>query len=411
MLKKIFIVLISFILVSCATNNEEEKIVDEYIAPVKDVFLFDELDNDLKQRIRNANGNSAFQNYQFYMLDKSIYENDLLDINGNVINFNNYDSFILEVLSTTCSHCKDSLENNLDSLLDLDVTIIQYFNVGDVDDIKNLYEDIDRSIPSNIIVIGKDEGLDDYLRHDIGIERYPTLISYKDNKISFSSIGDMDEESFKSYYEISFNNPLKKEDLIDSEGNDLLSLNRSVDDVKNDLSIENQNKINDLDNDGYTIEATYKLMGKSVDFTKMSNDKSSPYISEVDDFTIYEDSDLVLLYTFLKDETQSERIEYINELIASNDEVEYLLILIEGIDNSSSAYKKMDIKANCPVVSVEGYIPQDFFIIGITSYPTVLFIRNGVYTGAYSNIENTIKFNQAIEMFLGDNCISLVRNN
>ena len=411
MLKKIFIVLISFILVSCATNNEEEKIVDEYIAPVKDVFLFDELDNDLKQRIRNANGNSAFQNYQFYMLDKSIYENDLLDINGNVINFNNYDSFILEVLSTTCSHCKDSLENNLDSLLDLDVTIIQYFNVGDVDDIKNLYEDIDRSIPSNIIVIGKDEGLDDYLRHDIGIERYPTLISYIDNKISFSSIGDMDEESFKSYYEISFNNPLKKEDLIDSEGNDLLSLNRSVDDVKNDLSIENQNKINDLDNDGYTIEATYKLMGKSVDFTKMSNDKSSPYISEVDDFTIYEDSDLVLLYTFLKDETQSERIEYINELIASNDEVEYLLILIEGIDNSSSAYKKMDIKANCPVVSVEGYIPQDFFIIGITSYPTVLFIRNGVYTGAYSNIENTIKFNQAIEMFLGDNCISLVRNN
>ena len=411
MLKKIFIVLISFILVSCATNNEEEKIVDEYIAPVKDVFLFDELDNDLKQRIRNANGNSAFQNYQFYMLGKDIYENDLLDINGNTINFNNYDSFILEVLSTTCSHCKDSLENNLDSLLDLDVTIIQYFNVGDVDDIKNLYEDIDRSIPSNIIVIGKDEGLDDYLRHDIGIERYPTLISYKDNKISFSSIGDMDEESFKSFYEISFNNPLKKEDLIDSEGNDLLSLNRSVDDVKNDLSIENQNKINDLDNDGYTIEATYKLMGKSVDFTKMSNDKSSPYISEVDDFTIYEDSDLVLLYTFLKDETQSERIEYINELIASNDEVEYLLILIEGIDNSSSAYKKMDIKANCPVVSVEGYIPQDFFIIGITSYPTVLFIRNGVYTGAYSNIENTIKFNQAIEMFLGDNCISLVRNN
>lgn len=411
MLKKFFIVLISFILVSCATNNEEEKLIDEYIAPVKDVFLFDELDNDLKQRIRDANGNSAFQNYQFYMLGKDIYENDLLDINGNIINFNNYDSFILEVLSTTCSHCKDSLENNLDSLLDLDVTIIQYFNVGDVDDIKNLYEDIDRSIPSNIIVIGKDEGLDDYLRHDIGIERYPTLISYKDKKISFSSIGDMDEESFKSYYEISFNNPLKKEDLIDSESNDLLSLNRSVDDVKNDLSVENQNKINDLDNDGYTIEATYKLMGKSVDFTKMSNDKSSPYISEVDDFTIYEDSDLVLLYTFLKDETQSERIEYINELIASNDEVEYLLILIEGIDNSSSVYKKMDTKANCPVVSVEGYIPQDFFIIGITSYPTALFIRDGVYTGAYSNIENTIKFNQAIEMFLGGNCISLVRNN
>ncbi len=411
MLKKIFIVLISFILVSCATNNEEEKLIDEYIAPVKDVFLFDELDNDLKQRIRNANGNSAFKNYQFYMLGKSIYENDLLDINGNIINFNNYDSFILEVLSTTCSHCRDSLKNNLDSLLELDTTIIQYFNVGDIDDIKNLYEDIDRSIPDNIIVIGKDEGLDDYLRNDIGIERYPTLISYKDNKISFSSIGDMDEESFKSYYEISFINILEKEDLIDSEGNDLLSLNRSVDDVKNDLSIENQNKINDLDNDGYTIEATYKLMGKSVDFTKMSNDKSSPYISEVDDFTIYEDSDLVLLFTFLKDETQSERIEYINELITSNDEVEYLLVLIEGIDNSSSAYKKMDIKANCPVVSVEGYIPQDFFIIGITSYPTALFIRNGVYTGVYSNIENTIKFNQAIEMFLGDTCISLTRNN
>ena len=170
MLKKFFIVLISFFLVSCATNKEEDKLIDEYIAPVKDVFLFDELDTNLKQRIRDANGNSAFQNYQFYMLNKSIYENDLLDINGNIINFNNYDNFILEILSTTCSHCRDSLKNNLDSLLDLDTTIIQYFNVGDVDDIKNLYKDIDRSIPSNIIVIGKDEGLDDYLRNDIGIE-------------------------------------------------------------------------------------------------------------------------------------------------------------------------------------------------------------------------------------------------
>ncbi len=409
MLKKFFIVLISFVLVSC--NIEEEKLIDEYIAPVKDVFLFNELDTKLKNEIKKANGNSDFQNYQFYMLGKSIYESDLLDIDGNIINFNNYDSFILEVLSTTCSHCRDSLENNLDSLLSLDTTIIQYFNVGDTDDIKNLYKDIGRSIPDNVIVIAKDEGLDDYLRHDIGIERYPTLISYKNNKISFSSIGDMNEESFKSYYEISFINTLEKDDLIDTDGNDLLSLNRSVDDVKNDLSVDNQNKINDLDNDGYTIEATYKLMGKSVDFTKISNDRNSPYISEVDDFTIYEDCDLVLFYTFLKDETQSEKIEYINELIASNDDVKYLLILIEGIDNSSSAYKKMDIKANCPVVSVEGYIPQDFFIIGIASYPTALFIRNGIYTGAYSNIENTIKFNQAIEMFLGDTCISLTRNN
>lgn len=411
MLKKILIVLSLLLLVSCIKDKKETTVIDEYIAPVKDVFLFDELDGNLKQRIKKANGNKDYLNYQFKMLGRGVYEKDLTDIKGNTINLKDYDNFILEVLSTACSHCRDSIRDNVDNLLNLDTTLIQYFNIGDRTDIENLYEDINKDIPENIIIIGRDKNFEDYLKNEICIDRYPTLISYKDGELTFSSIGDMNLETSNSFYEISFVDPIARSELIDEDGNDLLTLDRSIDDVKNDLSRANQNKINELDNDEYTKEATYKLIGKEVDFVNMNNDRNNPYISEIEDFSKYQDSELVLLFTYLKDETDTDKVKYVNELIESNDSVEYIVVLIEGMDTSSVSYSKMNLKFKSPVVSVLGYIPADFFTIGIANYPTALFIRSGIFTGAYSNIESVDMFNEAVDTFLGEGSIALLKNN
>lgn len=404
MLKKILVVLSILLLVSCG-DKKKEIVIEEYICPIKDVFLFDELDYKLAQRVKKANGYKDFSNYQFKMLYKDVYDQELVDIWGNVIDLKEYDNFILEVLSSTCLHCKKSIEDNLDNLLALDTTIIQYFNVGDKDDIKSLYKDIGIDIP-NIVIIEKDEDLNKYLKDYLCIDRYPTLISFKDDKVSFNSIGDMNLETTNSYYDLSFNNVID-EKIVD----ELIKLDRDIDDLKNNLSSINQNKIIELDNDEYTIEASYKLMGNVVDFDDMSNDRNTVYLSEVDDYSKYKDKDLVLLFTSLKDSNDTDKVDFINKLIESNSDVEYIVVLIEGIDNSSNIYKTMKTRFKCEAVSVLGYIPVDFFTIGLINYPSAFFIRKGIYTGVYSNIESVELFNKAIDTFLGDGSIALVKNN
>ena len=393
----------------CRPQKEpiEENI--EYIDPVKDIFIFSALDSTTQYRIRKANGNKEYSNYQFDMLFKDVYSRPVQDISGNTINLADYEKLIVEVVSVECSHCKKQNESIDKFTAYFYGTLVQYFNVGDREEIMQFYGNT--PIPEDLIVISRDEGFKDYIMDELGLKKYPSTLAYYEGKLSFMCDGETDIIGFRELCTIGFEERLSEEDFLDRDGNDLLKANRSVEDVKNDLSEENRSRISELDNDTYTQELTYSLMSKKVDFTRISNKKSSVYINEIDDFTIYEDKQLVLLYTYLRDNSQVDRVDFINELIEDNPDLSFIVVLIEGAESSSAALNSMNTRFRCPIVSVLGYMPDDFFKFGITAYPTAVFVDKGTFTGAYSNIRDKETFKKATETFLGEKCVAYKKNN
>lgn len=414
MLKKIFVLSLLFLLVACNANKQEVIEIKDYIDPAKDVFLFDEIDENLKEIIKKANGNKDYNNYQFKMLNKEVYKDNLKDIDGNDFCFINdsISSYVLEIVSVDCSHCKDMVKSHIQYMNDSNIKTIQYFNVGDKQDILDFYLELDIDIPNNITIIPHDDGMNDYIKNELKAESYPSLIAYYNNKVSFMEYGDINEEELEAFYQLGFNNTLLIDNsLKDINGNDLLSLDRSIEDVEESLSDENINKLESLDNNNKTKDMTLKIIGTKCNYDEISNDKSSIHINEIGDYSVYKNKDVVLLYTYFRSTDDTDRIDFINSLIESNSEVEYIVVLIEGLEPTSSIYKSMNKKFKAKVTSVLGYTPEDFFKFGISDYPTALFIEKGTFTGAYSNIDGIDNFNKAIDMFIGDNSIALKTNN
>ena len=415
-LRKIFSVfIVSFLLFSCAQKEvpevpaKEEK--EEFIDPVKDVFIFGEIEPDLRQKLKLANCRSDMNNYQFSMLGKDVYDGDLTDIEGNTVGLKQLNTFFLEIVSVNCSHCKKQL-HVMESLIEgKEIPFVQYFNVGNKEEILEMYDSEGVALSDDMIVIAEDEDMKEYVKNALKMKSYPTLLTCKDGKISFDAVGELDGESFEEVCRFGFTDVLDVHELKDGDGRELLSLNRSIDDLKSDLSEENIAKIETLDNDDYTADLSYRLMGRQLDFDTISNSHSDVYFNEVDDYSIYEDEELVLLYTYLRDNSETDKVEFINELIASDPELKYIVVLVEGLESSSAALKNMKIRFNCPVVSVLGRMPDDFFGFGLVNYPTAVFVEKGTFSGAYSNIADKEKFAEAIGVFLKDGCIAFKRNN
>ena len=408
MLKKL-IILLFILLVSCDSKQviNEEK---QYIDPINDLYIFDELNTNNQELINLATGNKEYRNEQFKMLYKDIYCKDIVDIFGNKYNLSKYDNLVFEVVSVECEHCKNFIKEHSNNLLSHGIQVVQYFNVGNKDEIINFYNDMDMEIPNNIIVVEKNDDLYSYVKDYIRIVKYPSLISYKNGKVSFMVDGEKNDSNLNAFYNISFINPLTIEDLSNEDGNSYIEICRNENDVLNSLSDDNLSKLKSLDNDDNTVSYTSKLIGSKVDYDNMSGHKDSTYISDIEDYSYYKDKNVVLLFTYLNDASEIEKINEINNIIAMNDNLEYIVVLVEGMESSSNIYRSMPIKFNCKVVSVLGYIPNDFFKLGIKNYPTAFFIESGTYTGAYSNIEKD-RFNEAIDLFIGDNSIALVGNN
>ena len=416
MIRKILtLFLLCLLFTGCSEEKKEEENIPQetidYIDPVKDVFIFGELKEDLKYKIKKANCNADFANYQFKMLGKPAYEGIVKDINDNDVDLGQLKDFYLEVVSVECSHCKKQLPLMVNLAKDAEYPFVQYFNVGTREEVLSLYEEEGLSIPENMIVLCRDENLKDFIKENLALKSYPTLLTYKDGKVTFDAVGEINEDSFAMLNTLGFEEAIDVNTLKDKYGNDLLSISRSIDDLKNDLSKENREKLEALDNDDYTAQLTYQLMGKRADLETINTPQGDHFYSEVDDFSIYENEKLVLLYTYLRDNSETEKVEFINDLMKQESDEKYIVILVEGLESSSFALKNMSVRFNCPVVSVLGRMPEDFFNFGLANYPTAVFLDKGTFTGAYSNIESKEKYTEALGIFLGDQCIAYKSNN
>ena len=415
MFKKILLILLILSCLSCGKHDNEMKqeveieTINEYIDPVRDIFLFDELDEKLRNRIKTANNNKEFNNYQFQMLFRDIYNKPLVDIDGNTINLVDYKKLVVEVVSVKCSHCKKQIEK-IDSFLRDDITFVQYFNIGNKEDIIKFYNEAGVVMPENVIIIARDNEFKKYLIDELKLEMYPSLLTFKDNRLSFVVQGETYGDTIDYIYDIGFDNILTKDDLTDKDGVFLLDKTYSFDDVKNSISRDNMERLQMLDNDGKTVDMTISVIGSKFDFKTMSNSDSKVYIKEVDDFEYYRDKKLVIIYTYLKDENDVEKIEYINNLIDQNKGYEYIVALSEGLESSSTILENMDVRFDCPVVSLSARVPDDFSRMGYISYPSAVFVDNGIFTGVYSNIQQDA-FKNALEWFLSDKSIAYKKNN
>ena len=366
MIRKILtLFLLCLLFTGCSEEKKEEENIPQeaidYIDPVKDVFIFGELKEDLRYKIKKANCNADFANYQFKMLGKPAYEGIVKDINDNDVDLGQLKDFYLEVVSVECSHCKKQLPLMVDLARDAEYPFVQYFNVGTREEVLSLYEEEGLSMPENMIVLCRDENLKDFIKENLALKSYPTLLTYKDGKVTFDAVGEINEDSFAMLNTLGFEEVIDVSTLKDKYGNDLLSISRSIDDLKNDLSKENREKLEALDNDDYTAQLTYQLMGKRADLETINTPQGDNFYSEV--------------------------------------------------ESSSFALKNMSVRFNCPVVSVLGRMPEDFFNFGLANYPTAVFLDKGTFTGAYSNIESKEKYTEALGIFLGDQCIAYKSNN
>lgn len=421
MFKKLILILLTLLLVSC-TNNKQEEVIDIpleeslFIDPINDVFLFDELNSEIRNRwldVVNTDGGSRISNYQLEMLYKDVYDDELVDIDGNIVNLKDYEKLVINFVSVECGACKLEIENYINDIVSFDDSIqfVQYFGIGDKEDILDLYKELNVTIPNNLIIIAANDDMKNYMKYDLMAEMYPTFVFYLNNKVSFDIVSKLSLNAYIKAIDIGFNNPIKIEELVDEKKRDIFSLNRDIDDVKNDLSKESIERINYLDEPiyEYTSNMTYKMMGKKLDYTNLL-EANAGAISQVNDYSRYIDKDLVIFYESFSNSSETDKVEFINSLMNDKD-IEYIVVLIEGFESQSRIYEEMDIKFNCPVVSNLGYMPRGFYAIGINVYPTALFVKEGTFTGAYAPIACIDDFNYAIDTFLKDKCIALKANN
>ncbi len=410
MLKKLLFLLL-FLCVSCTKPEETAHPAREYIEPMKDVLLFDEIDAKLQDRLQEANNDAYFQNYQFQMLFQEAYDGTLTDIDGEPFRFDEHEKIWLEIVSVSCSHCQNQL-SYINEILDYeDVSFVQYFNVGTEEEIRELYAQQGIAIPKELTVIARDDDFRQYITDILHVKVYPTLIGFADDEVSFVNAGEMEMDRLPVVYDLCFENRLQRSELVTAKGEDLLSINRSMEDVEASLSEENRQRLSELDHDGKTRELTLSMIGREIDYKKYNANNNSIYIDEVKDFTRYQDKKTVFIYTYLRDNSETDKVEFINELIHNDENYDYVVILMEGLESSSAALRHMDVSFDAPVVSSLARVPSDLLRYGLVSYPTAIFADEGVFVGAYSQIESVEQFKKALQLFLSEESLAYPENN
>lgn len=400
--KKILSVLVLFLLCACANNKDIEPEI-KYIDPINSINIFDELEEADKEILKKANGNNSLSNYQFKMIGKQVFSEDLIDIYYNPVNLNDYDKFVLEFVSPGCDHCRKMINDHLSKMLDSGITLIQYFNTDNNVDIFEMYSEIGIDIPDNLIICYNSDSFINYARYDLHLELFPTLIAYENGKVNFCVTGELNNDELDSFYSIGFNKTVDFEKY-----SELIKSCRDANDVKDSLGKENLELIKSINDEEATLNQTINIIGSKLDFSDIDEVNNTTYINEINDYSKYENSDLVIIYTYLSDPNQVDKVRFINKIIDSNSELEYIVVLIEGMENSGLNYALMSENFNCPCVSVLASVPRAFHSLGFSSYPSLLFVEKSTFVGAVSGLNEIDEFSKACDIFFGENSVARI---
>lgn len=400
MLKKLICILLLIFVSGCTKKEEIKK--PNIIQPMNDVLIMSEINDELKNRLIDVNGKDL-NNYQFKALYKDVYSNDLKDIDGRIVRLTSNDNLLLQVMSISCNHCHDLL-TEIQNYDHSDYKWIIYFDNGTDEEVKVMLEESEFELPEDVAILSKDKGLSEYVRKDLGLEIYPSSIFYKNDVLNFVYGGNYDLSQFEKLKDIGFKHPIDKSELI-VDGENVIEKAIGILDVEKQISETNRNRIKGLIPDSKYRDVLYSEIGQSVDFSILNNVHSSIYLNEVEDYGEYQNKELIVL---LSDVKEKEDVEFLNTLI--DEEYEYLCIFNDSFYSSSDKYLDSGIKPSCKCASSLAAIPEFINEVIIDDYPAAIFVKDGVIMGLCPNIKDKETYKKAIDLFMV-NPIAYVDNN
>ncbi len=408
-MKKFLILLLVLFCIGCSSNivkQEETSDTKEdstkFIDPISDDALFSYLNDETKTILKNANDGDV-DNTVLNNLGKTIPEYSFQSYDGLNINLSDYKDkkVIFEVVSTTCSHCMQQAKLYNEQIVDSlnDIIFMQYFINGDSDSINSFYKEIGEEVPSNEIILFKNQEFTDYIVSNCNFEATPTFYFFNQGSLSFEFVGTINLEAFEKLYSVAFENAITLDNLVDNEGVSIFKYQRSVDDVKDDLGEDNIAKISELDNDGKTLELTLKNIGKTFDFYNQLDDESN-YTSEVT-FTNYINGDVMIV---MINEYDEEILSMLNTFYNNNKDISLIVVNMSDSNNINMANYLY-----APVASIMNQVPEILNSGKLGTYPSCVFIKDSIITGVYSNIDSLDNLLKAKNLFLTDESIAIVK--
>lgn len=402
------VVVVSVLISLCGCNKQEvEDIEYQYTEPCNDTNLFSYLKTDVKEKLFNINSGSTLSDGQLKMLNVELYDGAVEDINGNEIDFNQLKDkkIVLEIVSIHCNHCKTQVSKYNPEIIKNhpELTFIQFFAEGNKDEIKTFYQDNNVTLDDSVTVIPSDEEFLDYIL-EIGVTLTPTLLCFVDGKITWPEVGFTTSIAFNHFYDTAFNNLFNVDELVDEKGNSIFENRRTKEDVKNDLSEEDVNRLIELDNDGCTEELTYSIIGQTLNYSDLYIDNTG----EIVDYSEYQDKNVVIFYIYLTglQDTDKECLKLINKIINKYKDIEFINVIVDEELSTYQKYLSYHYDLLGKTVSEDSSLPKDFSKIGTYNYPTAIFVEKGTYVGTYSSVSDVDGFNDALNLFIGENSIA-----
>lgn len=409
-MKKIICLLVTLLLLcSCSYKNPKHSI-DEYVKPLNEVNFYNELADDIKETLDPLYGSVTVNNNLLQMVDKKLTDLIVEDYYGNTINFNDYqdENIILEIVQYSCEHCLKQVPLTENIVNNEGITFIQYFAWGDKEQIDDFYDRANMSMSDKVIVIPQNDELSSYVT-SLEVDSTPTFLFFNHSKLTFACIAELSYPMYQNIKEYAYkDNTYSINDFVNNEGILVFDLNRSYDDVLNDLSTINKDKLAKIDN---SEEITVNVIGKELKLNELYEANENP-IYTIDSYEKYYDKPFVVFYIgYIKNNLEKD-VAIVNEFAEKHKDLNMLTILMDTKDlQTSSLFKDRKLKLSTDVVSSNAEIPKQFLDTSVVSYPAALFIQDNVFTGGCHSFASSETLERAYETFLGEESIALISNN
>ena len=412
MKKLLTVFLVMLVLFGCSSkeDNKEDR-ENKYIKPINVFNYYENLNDSLKDKLKTAYGDSDVDNNLIEMIGLELKDMTAVDYYGNPVYFRDLKQgkTIFEIVQYTCEHCKKQvpLTEQIMSKAD-DVTFVQFFAYGDIDQIDTFYDEAGQSIPKNVIVIPENKELSNYFM-GIGVDATPTFLFYEDGVVKFCKVAELSYAQFLNAYNVSYINSFTKKDLTTNEGKSVFEGTRTYDDVLNDLSTASKDKLALIDN---SEELTINNIGKFVEFYSLYEEDENGALYKLDSYTQYVNKPLVVFYLGNINDNMKGDILLINNFVDEHPDINVLTLLMDTKDvQTSETYQNMDIELKGDFVSSNAEIPKQFIDTKVGEYLAALFIQDNTFVGGVSGIKTLDTVNRAYDTFIGGDSIALVKNN
>lgn len=404
---KVFLVVL--LLSACAPKNSKE-VQDKYIKPINLVNFYEILNDNLKNRLTKVYGDSKVENNLFEMVGKELKDLVVIDYYDNPVYFRDFKQgkVIIEVVQNSCEHCKKQVPLTEEIMKRVnDITFVEYFAYGNVDQINEFYESTNSSIPKDVIIIPENKELSNFI-FDLGVDSTPTFLFCENGIIKFAKIAELSYAQYSNAYDVSYVNTFTVDDLVTNDNTSVFLANRDYNDVLNDLSKASKDKLALIDK---SEELTVNVIGQFVEFYSLYQEEEGA-IYKLDSYTQYINKPLVVFYLGNIHDNMEDDITLINSFVKNHPDLNVLTLLMDTKDvQTSKVYQEMDLELECDYVSSNAEIPKQFLDTKVNEYLAALFIQENTFTGGVSGIKDLDTIERAYEAFIGDDSIALIKNN